>query len=104
MQLSDKIDESVCFLKQVGENLRYYRKNKSLTQKQMAEKLSMATITYGLIEQGKAGTTLKTLYKISGILGVSPAQLLMDKEEILFTKEDVKKLYIQKEPNQCELP
>lgn len=94
MQVSEKVDKCNYFLKDVGRRLRYYRKEKSLTQKQIAKALSMATISYSLIERGKAGTTLKKLYKIAMILCVSPAQLLLGMDEILLKKSDIAKNYI----------
>ena len=93
MQVSGNVCESNCFLENIGKNLRHYRTMNSLSQKQMAKALSMATISYSLIERGKAGTTLKTLYKIAQILDVSPAQLLLDKDEIFLTKKDIVALY-----------
>ncbi|MGN0919433.1 MAG: helix-turn-helix domain-containing protein [Alphaproteobacteria bacterium] len=97
MKSSENIDENASFLKRVGVNLRDCRKRQSLTQKQVAENLSMATITYVLIEEGKVGTTLKTLYKIAKVLNVSPSQLLVDKDEVLLTKKDIVTLYMQGE-------
>ena len=97
MQVFGKASESNCFLKNIGRNLRHYRTMNSLSQKQMAKALSMAIISYSLIERGRAGTTLKTVYKIAKILDVSPAQLLLDKDEIFLTKKDIVALYAQGE-------
>ena len=95
MQVFGKAGESNCFLENIGRNLRHYRTMNSLSQKQMAKALSMATISYSLIERGKTGTTLKTLYKIAKILDVSPARLLLDNGEILLSHMDIAQLYVQ---------
>lgn len=94
MQVFGKASESNCFLENIGRNLRHYRTMNSLSQKQMAKALSMATISYSLIERGRAGTTLKTLYKIAKILDVSPARLLLDNGEILLSHMDIAQLYV----------
>ena len=85
--------EVTCFLKQVGVNMRGYRKNKKLTQTQMAKALHMAFISYNNIEREIVGTTLRTLFKIAKVLEVSSAQLLLDKGDIFLTKRDIISLY-----------
>lgn len=86
-----------CFLKKVGSNMREIRKNRRMTQSQMAKALTMAKVSYGIIERGQIGTSLKTLFNIATILNVSPAQLLLDKDEIFLTKKDIVALYAQGE-------
>ena len=95
MQVFGKAGESNCFLENIGRNLRHYRTMNSLSQKQVAKALSMATVSYSLIERGKTGTTLKTLYKIAKILDVSPARLLLDNGEILLSHMDIAQLYVR---------
>ena len=103
MEVIDSIKESLssletaCFLKQVGINMRDYRKLKKMTQAQMARALHMAFVSYNNIERGVIGTTLKTLFKIAGILGVLPAQLLQTKEEIILTKKEISSLCVKGE-------
>ena len=84
-----------CFLKKVGSNMREIRMGRNMTQLQMAQILNMAKVTYGSVERGQKGTTLKTLFNIAKILDVSPAQLLLDKDEIFLNKKDVVALYGQ---------
>ena len=97
IEKNDKNEAYKLFQKEVGSRMRAFRKNQRLTQAQMAQKLGMAFVSYSSIERGVIGTTLKTFFHIAQILGVSPAQLLTNKEEILFTKQDVIKLYMQGE-------
>lgn len=85
--------ENEAFFKQIGANMRAYRKDKHLTQEQMASKLQMTVTNYSIIERGKIGTTLTTLFKIAQILEVSPTQLILGKDEVLLTKTDIAKLY-----------
>ena len=73
--------------------MREIRKSRQVTQSQIAETLNMAKISYGSIERGQKGTTLKTLYKIAQALSVSPLQLLLDKDEIFLTKKDIVGFY-----------
>ena len=82
-----------CFLKKVGSNMREIRMGRNMTQLQMAQTLNMAKVTYGSVERGQKGTTLKTLFNIATVLDVSPAQLLLDKDEIFLTQKDIVALY-----------
>ena len=83
------------FLRKVGQQIQKERKNNSLTQKQLAPQLGLSVITLSQIERGVAGTTLKTLFKIAKKLNVSPAQLILNSDEILFLKSDIAKLYLR---------
>lgn len=58
------------------ERIAQYRKSKGLTQKQMADKLGIAQVNYGKIENGKTELTLSKLAKISNILDVNIITLL----------------------------
>lgn len=87
--------ENDIFFEQIGANIRTYRKSKHLTQEQIASKLQMTVTNYSIIERGKIGTTLTTLFKIAKILEVSPTQLILGKDEIFLTKSDIVKLYAE---------
>ncbi|MBQ9738120.1 MAG: helix-turn-helix transcriptional regulator [Alphaproteobacteria bacterium] len=87
--------ENDIFFEQIGVNIRTYRKSKHLTQEQIASKLQMTVTNYSIIERGKIGTTLTTLFKIAKILEVSPTQLILGKDEIFLTKSDIVKLYAE---------
>lgn len=78
------------------ENLKEARKNKNITQAQIAEKLSIATSTYGDYERGRTEPDLKTLKKIAMILNVSVDALLNIKTDDgkfkKIKKEDIEKI------------
>jgi transcriptional regulator with XRE-family HTH domain len=84
-----------CFLKKVGSNMREIRMGRNMTPLQMAQALNMAKVSYGAVERGQKGTTLKILFNIASILDVSVAQLLLDKDEIFLTKKDIIAFYAQ---------
>ena len=51
-------------------NLRHYREQAGLTQKQVAQALSLSKSGYCLKENGKRGITIEQALEISRILGV----------------------------------
>lgn len=71
------------------------RKNQKMTQSDMAKALGMAKISYGVIERGQIGTSLKTFFRIAEVLNVSPARLVCGKDEVLFSKADIIQFYTQ---------
>ena len=48
-----------------GENLKKIRESRGLTQKQLADKLNIASSTVGMYEQGRRQPDLDTLIKMS---------------------------------------
>ena len=65
----------------LGEVVQQLRKEKGLSQTELAQKIgkSMRLITY--FERGVAGVSLDTLYKIAEALGVSVSELFIRAEE-----------------------
>lgn len=59
-----------------NKKLKEIRQGKELTQKQMAEKLSMATNAYQRYELGTSEPNMLKLLKLSAILDVSLDELL----------------------------
>ena len=57
------------YLEKIGEEIRKLRKEKNLTQKQLARKLGISQQIVSRIERGKENISLKNLGKISSILG-----------------------------------
>lgn len=55
----------------MGMNIRIRREDLGIKRKEMAESVGISTGHYVQIECGNRGVSLKTLYKISQILGVS---------------------------------
>lgn len=72
-----------------GNNLKFYRNNKYLTQKQVADYLKVPVGTYGNWEQGTNEADYQSLILLSTLYGVSINQLLGEKNEdlIMISKE-----------------
>lgn len=59
----------------IGHNIKMYRKKLGLSQSQVCKKLNCDKRFYQRIEAGKAGLTLRTLYKISVTLGIPLSEI-----------------------------
>lgn len=57
-------------------NLKVLRKNEGLTQKELAQKLNIATNTYGGYELGTSEPTIETLIKLADYYNVSVDYLI----------------------------
>lgn len=62
--------------KKLGENVRRIRKERKLTQEQLAELTNIDPKSIIAIEAGKRNPTFKTIQKIAKALKVSPKDLL----------------------------
>lgn len=60
------------FLKLVGENIRFVRKEKGLTQEELAERINLQQAYIGGVERGERNISMLTLQKIAIGLEVSP--------------------------------
>lgn len=60
--------------KQLGERIETLRKQKGMTQEELAEKAGLHRAYFWDVESGR-NISIKTAYKISKALGVSLAQL-----------------------------
>jgi len=60
----------------VGNNIRKIRKEKGITQEQLAYDCSFEKSTISRIEAGRANLTLKTMIKLSQSLGVEMKDLV----------------------------
>lgn len=63
-------------LEKVGRNLKKARKEKRLTQVQVAEKVEIHPNYYAKIERGEIQPALDTLEKIFKVLGVKSSDIL----------------------------
>lgn len=63
-------------LKQVGLNLKHFRKSERLRQTDLAEKSGVAYRHYQDIEAGKVNVSLDTLFRLAKVLKVKPHVLL----------------------------
>ncbi|GAB4262748.1 transcriptional regulator, XRE family [Thermincola ferriacetica] len=66
----------------IAEKLQYARKMRGLTQKELAVRAGISPGLVGQIEMGKVNASLKTIEKISQVLGVSVCYLILDREEV----------------------
>lgn len=64
------------FTKNFGERVVKLRKERGLTQEQLAHKANIERSYMGAIERGEKNPTLKKLYSISKVLKVKPNKLL----------------------------
>jgi len=58
-------------LKRIHEQIKNIRKEKSISQKELAKKANVSQQTVSAIERGKMDPSLKILLAILGVLGVS---------------------------------
>jgi len=66
---------------QVGNRIRIIRRQKGLTQAQLAEKSDLSDNFIGLIERGEGHPTIPTISKIADALGVKLNEFFADDEE-----------------------
>jgi transcriptional regulator with XRE-family HTH domain len=66
-------------IKLLGDKIKQLRRNKNLTQKELADKLDIAQSTVGMIERNERGASNELLIKISHFFDVSLDYLLDDK-------------------------
>lgn len=62
-------------LKQIGERIRRLRKQKGLTQEQLADKVRVTSSYIGFIEQGVRNPSINTADKIARALGTKLSEL-----------------------------
>jgi len=63
-------------LKQFGENIKKFRKERKLTQEALADASEIERSYMGTIERGERNPTLLKVYRIAKALKVSAEQLL----------------------------
>lgn len=64
----------------IGEKIKKYRKEKGLTQRELADKLNIATNSLSRYEIGERRPPIDMIEKIAEILNVTPIQLMYDEE------------------------
>ena len=64
------------YLKRLGERILHVRKEKEITQVELADKLDMWHTQIGRIERGEVNATINMLRKIAKELGVSISELV----------------------------
>ena len=80
-----------------GQNLRFIRKSKNLTQEKLAEKINLDIRQYSRIETGKGFPSLATLENICSVLDISPAYLFdfTPDKEVYNKKSPEKEIYMK---------
>lgn len=61
--------------RKLGLNIAYYRKDRGLTQMQLAEKLDIDRSHMSAIELATVGASLDVIFKICSVLEISPKEL-----------------------------
>ena len=64
-------------IKQIGKNIQKIRKERKITQENLAELINIETISMSKIETGKSYPTSENLSKIANILNVEPYELFI---------------------------
>lgn len=64
-------------LKNLGQNIKKYRKQKKLSQNQLAELVNLSREHIGSVETGKDFLSLRKLFEIADVLEIEPYKLLM---------------------------
>ena len=91
---------------EIGKKISFLRKNKGLTQKELADKLSVTDKAISRWESGVGNPDLNTLPSIAKLFGVSIDYLLSDDTDIPNNDEGVKPqqtLNVEKKPNKKPL-
>ena len=66
-------------VKIVGERIRFYRKERGLSQEELAYRASLHNTYIGQLERGEKNATIESLAKISTALDITFAELFEDK-------------------------
>jgi len=61
----------------IGENIRRERKRRSFTMEDLAEHLGLSVSYIGLLERGERCPSLKSIYRLCDLFGVTPDILLL---------------------------
>ncbi|MBI5972127.1 MULTISPECIES: helix-turn-helix domain-containing protein [Staphylococcus] len=75
---------------QIGSKLRNLRRQKNLTQEELAERTDLSKGYISQIESQHASPSMETFLNILKVLGTSPSDFFKEKskEKVLYTKED----------------
>ncbi|MBX3164304.1 MAG: helix-turn-helix transcriptional regulator [Bacteroidetes bacterium] len=63
-------------MKNIGDNIRYYRNLKGWSQEEMADKINVSLPTYSRIERNINGVPFKRIVQLAKVLGISPSELV----------------------------
>ena len=65
-------------IKLVGERIRFFRKERGLSQEELAYRAGLHNTYIGQVERGEKNATIESLAKISTALGITVAELFHD--------------------------
>ncbi|WP_249300826.1 helix-turn-helix domain-containing protein [Feifania hominis] len=77
----------------VGENIRYYRQRRGLSQEKLALEAEISTSYLGDIERGGQNPTINTLYLIAKALGIDAYLLIIEKSSVCVKDRSTRELY-----------
>lgn len=66
-----------------GKRLKTFRKERKMTQEELAEKLALHNSYIGLLERGERIPSLITLDRIAKHFGVKPADLISEEKKVV---------------------
>ncbi|BCG60448.1 helix-turn-helix domain-containing protein [Paenibacillus sp. URB8-2] len=81
------------FYKEVGQNIRFYRKLRNFTQEQLGERTNFDQSYVGKIERGEINVSLETIEKIASSLDVLPNNFFERKQEV---NSDAERAHLEK--------
>jgi transcriptional regulator with XRE-family HTH domain len=70
IQIKFPLVSSVKAHKEIGENIRKFRKKRRMTQERLAEKANLHSVYISQVERADRAITIETLLKITKALGV----------------------------------
>lgn len=72
----------------IGNKLLTFRKQKGLTQAEVAELAEISDRTYADIERGSTNMRMETLVSICKALNITPNQILIDDDNLLMIEQE----------------
>lgn len=74
---------------EIGKRIRYYRKEKDITQERLAEICNLHPTYIGQLERGEKNATLESIYRIAQGLGLPMSRLLENIELLDDCRQDI---------------
>ncbi len=91
------------YKKNMGQRLKYCRKNCHLTQEQVAEYLDVTSKHYSEVERGLVGLSVENLIKVSDLLSVSLDYLIKGADQTAAFPSRLVELYYACPPNKKKI-
>ena len=66
----------------IGQKIKYFRKEKDISQKELADKIEMSRTSLVQIENGVQKIQIDKLYQIADVLNITVSDLIPNEEEI----------------------